>query len=373
MKSLMIIGLMLLSTTPVLFARVKLVALPERDGIQIGLNQNKETLIEEDRTLNLQQGLNHIDFSWNGVQIDADSIRLQFLDDSENFTLLNVSFPPGEKALVWQIAAKNGGSAPVRISYLLRSIDRLTTYRLTADKDETSVDFKSYMVLRNFSGEDFSDASVVFDEQTGMNKQTIAHEETRQLLAENIGAVPFRKTWVFDTARLPWDPEKISGNVGIPVYYEVDNSSASKLGRRMLDAGRVRVYQQDGHGGSIFLGEDDCESTPVGEKMKVYVGDSRDIVVTQRRVMNRKINVRRNKSNSIVLYDTDEIITAKIENFKDSPATLLLIEYIPDQWDMKKCNMNYDRKEAGRLEFTIPLKPNESTELTMHYNRRNIR
>ena len=43
----------------------------------------------------------------------------------------------------------------MRISYLLSNIDRLITYKAIADKAETQVDLKSYLVLRNFSGEDF--------------------------------------------------------------------------------------------------------------------------------------------------------------------------------------------------------------------------
>jgi len=61
---------------------------------------------------------------------------------------------------------------------------------------------------------------------------------------------------------------------------------------------------------------------------------------------NRQINVRRNNANAVVLYDTDELITAKIENFKDLPATLTLIEHINGQWDMKECSLKYERKDA---------------------------
>ena len=69
----------------------------------------------------------------------------------------------------------------------------------------------------------------------------------------------------------------------------------------------------------------------------------------------------------------DEIITAKIENFKDSPAVLTMIQHIPGQWDMAECNMEYERKDAGTLEFEIELPPKGEKELTMHYHRRNVR
>jgi hypothetical protein len=52
------------------------VALPERGKTIIRLDNPKATLIEEERVLTLQKGVNKVDFSWKGVSIDVDSIRL---------------------------------------------------------------------------------------------------------------------------------------------------------------------------------------------------------------------------------------------------------------------------------------------------------
>jgi hypothetical protein len=135
----------------------------------------------------------------------------------------------------------------------------------------------------------------------------------------------------------------------------------------------MRVYQDDGHGGSIFLGEDTIDYAPVGEKAEARIGDSRDIVVTQQKMREKKINVRRNDDNRIVLYDTDETIHAKIENFKDRPAVLTMLQHIPGQWDMAECDMPYNLKDANTLEFEIRLGPGEKKDLNMHFYRRNIR
>jgi len=71
-------------------ARIKLVALPERAATVIRLDNPQWTLIEEERVLTLQKGLNKVDFSWKGVSIDADSIRLKALDHPDKVTLLSV-------------------------------------------------------------------------------------------------------------------------------------------------------------------------------------------------------------------------------------------------------------------------------------------
>jgi len=352
-------------------ARIKLVALPDRDATVIRLDNPQATLVEEERVLTLQKGINKVDFSWKGVDIDVDSIRLMVLSHPDEVVLLNVSYPPNEPALVWEIGSADAWEETVRISYLLRNIDRLIAYNAVADKDETRVDLKSYLVLRNFSGEDFARARVLLDYGEAF-EQGIRHEETKQLLFLRKGDVPIRKVWTFDAGTLPWDPEKLDTNVGIPVSYRIENARESGLGEFALWGGKVRVFQEDGHGSMIVLGEDAVELVPVGEKMEVYIGDSRDVVVTQRKMRDKKINVRRS-GNRIVLYDTDELIQAKIENFKDQPAVLTMIQHIPGQWDMETCNMEYTRKDAGTLEFEIDLPPHGKQELSLHYHRRNVR
>jgi hypothetical protein len=353
-------------------ARIKMVALPERGQTDIRLDNPDATLIEEERVLTLQQGINQVDFSWKGVNIDSDSIRLTVLGNADETALLNVSYPPNEQALVWEISSKSAKEQKVRISYLLSYIDRLVTYKMVADKAESKVDLRSFLVLRNFSGEDFENARVLLDYGEAFERG-IQHEETKQLLFLKAGDVPIEKTWTFDAANLPWDPERVNGNVGIPVSYKIANTKKNGLGRFALNGGKARVYQDDGSGGTIVLGEDRPGLVPVGEEMEVYIGDSRDIVVTQKKMHDKQINLRKNSRNDVVLYDTDELITAEIENFKDTPAKLTLIQHIDGQWDMAKCNMEYELENASTLKFEIELPANGKKDFEMHYHRRNIR
>jgi hypothetical protein len=366
------LGLLFLLPGNPVHARIKLVALPERGQTIIRLDNPRATLIEEERVLTLQKGVNKVDFSWKGVSIDVDSIRLAILTRPDEVTLLNVSYPPNEAALVWEIYSRDAFEVKVRISYLLSFIDRLIAYKGLANKEETHVNLKSFLVLRNFSGEDFERALVVLEDSEVFEK-SISHEETKQMLYLNRAGVPIEKRWTFDAGKLPWDPEKLDMNVGIPVTYRIKNTKESGLGSSVLGAGKVRVFQEDGYKSTIFLGEDQTELVPVGEKMEVYIGDSRDIVVTQQKMREERINVRHNRRNRVVLYDTDEVIKATIENFKEKPAMLTMIQHIPGQWDMEACNMEYKRKDAYTLEFEILLPAQNKKELTMHYHRRNVR
>ena len=353
-------------------ARTKLVALPERAATIIRLDNPAHTLVEEERVLTLQKGPNQIDFSWAAVRIDPDSIRIRILSHPDKVRLISVSYPPEGAALTWNIYSDGAWEENVRISYLLTGIDRLIEYKALTTKDESALDLNSLLVLRNFSGEDFGAANVLLNYGEAFEK-SIQHEETKRMLFLSTKSLPIRKVWTFDAAQLPWDPEKVPENVGIPVTYEIENKTAVGLGKFGLWGGKARIYQDDGHGSTIFLGEDRSDFVPVGEKMKLYIGDSRDIVLTQRQMRKDNINIRRNDARQVVLFDTDEVISVKIENFKDKDAVLTLIEHIPGQWNMVKCPKEYEMKDASTLEFEIPVKASDKVEFSMHYQRKNVR
>ncbi|MEJ2702285.1 MAG: hypothetical protein P8Z79_07565 [Sedimentisphaerales bacterium] len=386
-KRIMLVAILLLVSVGIVQARIKLVALPERAATVIRLDNPQATLIEEERVLTLQKGINKVDFSWKGVSIDGDSIRLRALDHPDKVTLLSVSYPPNEAALVWDLSSDSDYAETVRISYLLSNIDRLITYKAIADKAETFVDLKSYLVLRNFSGEDFDKARILLDYGEAF-EQGIDHEETKQMLFLKANKVPITKVWTFDAAKLPWDPEKLENqNVGIPVSYRIVNDADSGLGQFALWGGKARIFQNDGHDSTIFLGEDNAALVPVGQKMELYIGDSRDIVVTQRKMQDSRVITHKNNRGNPVLFDTDEEIVAKIENFKDGPAVLTMIQHIPGQWDMETCTLDaktlslgtdYKKKDANTLEFEIEMPSRTEAgpatkELKMRYHRRNVR
>lgn len=368
---LMILAIWVLSSVCA-HAHIKLVSLPEREAVNIRLENRSATLVEEERVLTLQKGINRVDFSWKNVDIDPDSVRLTMLTHPDQVTLLNVSYPPSKSSMVWEIASEEAWEEKVRVSYLLKNIDRLVAYKAVADNAEKQVNLRGHLILRNFSGEDFEKARIYMDIGESFEQKTV-HGETRQNLLFTAGKVSLEKVWIFDARTQPWDPARFEMNAGIPVRYHIKNIAETNLGQFGLPEGKIRIFQEDNHGSTIFLGEDKIDYIPTGEKAEINIGGSRDILVTQQRMQYKKFNIRRNEDNRIVLYDTDEKIHAKMENFKDQPAVLTLIQHIEGHWDMAECNMKYRLKDSNTLEFEVPLAPGEKKELNMHYHRRNVR
>jgi hypothetical protein len=94
-------------------ARIKLAALPQRERVEIQLDNGNFTLVEEERIVPLLQsaaktGNNMIDFSWSNTQIDKNSIQfrpraIKTVEGQEEVCVINVAYPPNENALVWEV------------------------------------------------------------------------------------------------------------------------------------------------------------------------------------------------------------------------------------------------------------------------------
>src|ERR1041385_8460395 len=220
-------------------ARVKLVALPERARVVVSLSNPDATLVEEERLITLQKGVNKVDFSWRGVNIDATSIQVRMLSHADTVIVLNTSYPPNENALIWEINSPAAQEERVRISYLLAGLGRDVVYKAVADPNEKALTLRNYLRLRNDSGEDLTEAEIGIGYGAKF-KKTIAHEEVLEMLSERVEDLPIKKILTWDAASLPWDPEYEKKTVGIPLSYVLTNSKPSKLGMHTLLAGKAR-------------------------------------------------------------------------------------------------------------------------------------
>ena len=389
MKKLLVILALSCLAAPVVQARIKLVALPERARLVVSLNNPDATLVEEERVLTLQKGLNHVDFSWKGVNIDSSSIQLRLLShpDQIGFKSITTSYPPNENALVWEFPSPSAFEERVRISYLITGLNRDIVYKAVAEPNEKALTLRNYLRLRNNSGEDLTEAEIGLG--YGANfKKTIAHEEVLEMLSERIEALPMKKTLHWDAANQPWDPEYEKKTVGLPLYYVLKNDQASKLGTHTLLPGKARIFiktkevadsPDDKPGeGVAFTGEDWAALTPVDRELKLFIGQSRDVKVTQRKTIDDRTNLRRNNQNQLVVWDTHEVFKIEIENFKKQAVDLVIVEHIPGYWKMVENShpQAFKKKDAFTFEYNLTLPPesrgDKKTTVTFNLNHLNV-
>lgn len=308
------------------WARVKLITLPVRERVEIQLDHEQATLVEEERIVPLVKGENQVDFSWANTQIDPGSIVFRVLggegEGAPDVNVLSVSYPPNESALVWTVSASDSGSARVRISYILGNLTKSFNYRAVAANDETSLDLSQYMRLKNFANEEFAGAGVwagfgpKFSKPIGLN-------ETKELLIERFKSVPIEKTYTCNPQEYDY-LDRPQNKLRVPMHYVIKNDKEHGLGSAALPFGKVRIFiaggGDDPQAGTAFLGEDWGKFTPRDDEMRLYLGVAQDVVVKRTIEKNETRRVSGN------LYDQELIVKYEIENFKKKPVRLDLVE-----------------------------------------------
>jgi hypothetical protein len=275
-------------------------------------------LVEEERIVPLAAGLNQVVFGWANTSIDRNSIQLRPLGDEQQVRVLSVSYPPGENALTWQVASPEAGSARMRISYLIGRLDKSFAYRAEANHDETRLSLSQYVLLHNASNEEFGRAGMWpgFGERM---ERPIGVSETRKLLGARYDDVPVRKTYTVDLSQHGY-LDAAKRQLEVPMHYVLTNDTEHGLGRNPLLRGKTRIFQQDGHGGVAFIGEDWAGFTPRDDELRLFLGVARDIVVIRtidKREAHRKVGN---------LVDYEVVVKYEVENFKDREVQLDIAE-----------------------------------------------
>ncbi len=306
---------------PLVEARIKLIALPVRERVEMQLDNPSATLVEEERIVPLVAGVNEVDFSWHNTSIDPSTILLRVLSGeapAAAVNVLSVSYPPNEQALVWRVAAAAAGPVRVRISYLLGNLQQSFNYRAVVNQSETTLTLAQYLRVQNLANEQFGSSGL----WAGFGKRflkPIGVNETKEMLAERFERVPIRKTYSCNPAEFGYQVAA-QQKLRVPMHYVLTNRKADQLGSAALPLGKVRIFQEDGRGGSAFLGEDWGTFTPIDDELRLFVGVAQDIVV--RRTIAK--NHTRTIAGDLVRHEL--LLQYEIENFKPTELTLDVIE-----------------------------------------------
>lgn len=308
------------------YARIKLITLPVREHIEIQLENEHTTIIEEERIVPLKKGTNSIDFSWQNTSIKPETIVFRVLPDQAQrkvlkVHVLSVSYPPGESALTWKVSASETGTARVRISYAIHQLEKQYHYLAQVNDAETAMELLQYIRVNNHSGEEFLNAGI----NTGNGKLVylpVGLNETQEFLNNSFHQVPVDKTYTVNAAKTGYR-NRSQDKLNVLMHYRIHNDSQHKLGKIPLEAGKYRIYQQDSQGGSVFIGEDQGQYTAREDQQKLFIGKARDVVV--KRIIERKKRQQVNGN----LYNFDVLVKYEIENFKPMAVTITIEESLP--------------------------------------------
>ena len=314
--------------------------------------------------------------------------------------------------LSWSINAAEPAKFDAEIAYVTGGLSWKSDYNIVAADKGDTIDIVGWITFNNQSGTAFKQAKVklmagdvnkvqppqssprdgrvmkamamaaemedtvtekAFDEfhlYTIGRPVTLRDQETKQVEFIRGTGVKVPKIYVYDGATMnfgAWNYFRGEGDYGVPTNKKVwtlrefKNSKENNLGMA-LPKGRLRFYSRDDDGSLQFTGENNIDHTAKDETVRVYLGNSFDLVGERRRTA-YKVDT----SNRWV----DETFEIKLRNHKKEAVEIRVVEHLTrfDNWELRKKSDDFSKLDSHTIEFPVTVKPDEEKIVTydIHY------
>jgi hypothetical protein len=318
--------------------------------------------------------------------------------------------------LEWLLQSPGTSEGPMELSYITGGMAWRSSYNIVAPEKGDTVDIVGWVTMDNQTGRDFRGANIrlmagdvnkinpnqlrdgrydyaakaammeasaaavvtekTFDEfhlYTLERPTTLRDRETKQVEFVRATGVKSQRLYVYDGAMIDnrWfaNPEYArndqsygtQSNPKIWVMQEFKNTKENSLGIP-LPAGQLRFYRRDSDGQLQFTGENMIDHTPTDETVRVYTGNSFDIVGERTRT-DYKIDTSRDW--------LDESFTIKLRNHKKEPVTVRVVEHLYRwvNWQIVLPSQKFTKKDSRTIEFAVTLPPDSEKVVTYtaHY------
>ena len=183
---------------------------------------------------------------------------------------------------------------------------------------------------------------------------TVLDRQTKQLTLLSAHNVPMSKT-----LELRGSPDyyrsaqpDIGDRLPVGVYVTFENRGGD-LGIP-LPGGIVRLYKNDSHNISQFLGSDQIDHTPRNEPVRLHLGDSFDVTA-------RKRQTDFHFAGGCTSSSSYEIV---LSNAKTIVQPVLVVEPIPGDWQISDQNMNHTKSSSSTATWKVRIPPGGRSTLT---------
>jgi len=324
--------------------------------------------------------------------------------------------------LNWQLETNDPGKFDAEISYVSGGMSWQSDYNLVVSDDNKSggktdlLDMIGWITMRNQSGKTFENANIKllagdvnkiqqpavsgriyaaakmameadalqpvvreksFDEfhlYTMLRPATLRDQETKQVEFVRSTGIRAQRLYVYDGANVAQygyynydqirnDPSYgTASNPKVWVMEEFKNSDTNHLGIP-LPKGKLRFYRRDTDGHLEFVGENTIDHTPKDETIRVYTGNSFDVVGERKRT-NYHVD-----SNQRWMDETFEI---RVRNHKKEAVSVRVVEHLYrwTNWKLMEQSHASRKMDAQTVEFPVNVAPDgeQVVTYTVHYS-----
>jgi hypothetical protein len=412
---------------PAAHARINVVSLPARDSVQLTIYNSADlTLVKETRLLTFRKGLNRLEFSWANTLIDPTSVEFRALTHAAQVEVLDVSFPPRvTNTLEWRIQSEFAGEVQVEIRYFTSGITWSADYVVEADKTEKAMTLAGSVRVTNNSGEDYENAQVrlvvgiirLVEEIANLARQgrpgvirpplpaspapakaqaermldgavMRLDEKPREIVKEGLSEYFLYTVEGRDTIPNGWSkrlPSFKAKDVPIVSYYKYEceqwgdqvmryyrfkNDRASKLGNEPLPDGSVQAFRLVTPDKLYaYVGTTVVKYIPIDEQVEMELGNDLEVTVKPTLMNWAKTDVAFDDNKNVKGWTTIETWEFEIQNSKDIDIVLDIRRNFSGDWSLKT-EAKYEKVDATKVKFVLPLKSREKQKLTYELTTR---
>ncbi|MBV8721285.1 MAG: DUF4139 domain-containing protein, partial [Candidatus Eremiobacteraeota bacterium] len=172
---------------------------------------------------------------------------------------------------------------------------------------------------------------------------TIQNNQTKQVTLLVAHAVPVRKTLELRGSASYYEGANADLGDKLPVgAYVSFEDRGGELGIP-LPGGIFRLYKNDSHGLSQFLGSDQIDHTPKNETVRLHLGDSFDVTANK-----KQTDFHFNGSCSAV-----SSYEVRLGNAKPTAQDVLVVEPIPGQWSILSENLPHVKSSSSTATWNV--------------------
>jgi hypothetical protein len=203
---------------------------------------------------------------------------------------------------------------------------------------------------------------------------TLRDQETKQVEFVRSTGIHAQRLYVYDGAQVAqygyYNVEQIrqdqnygtQSNPKIWVMEEFKNAEVNHLGIA-LPKGKLRFYRRDTDVHLEFVGENVIDHTPKDETIRIFTGNSFDVVGERKRT-NYHVDSARNWM--------DESFEIRVRNHKKEAVTVRVVEHLYrwTNWKLTEQSQESRKTDAQTVEFPVTIAPDGEQVITytVHYS-----
>lgn len=311
------------------------------------------------------------------VHVRGETIRGRLMSVDDGVLLLSegseLFFPSYEKLVVAHPRgtsievdhAEQSGEAQIVLEYLAQRLSWSAVYR--AELDDEWLRLRGRARLDNQSGRAYQGARIdlVAGEVDTPTVPEVAFRYALGLGDEKVALPDAEAAFAYHRYSIPGLHELIEGTTFLPLVdvdvpyeriYRFTDDRVRVFVRfaaedHPLPAGQVRVVDE---GGRLYVGSAPIGHTPAGEPVELAVGTAFDIT-------GERVHMERTRPSAELYRDTYRVT---LRSTQDDDAVVEVVQSLSGTWTITKASAAYERIDARRVRFLIPLPAGGSAEVT---------